>query len=122
METIDPVTIFQNPRRPTGVVLIALGVVLSAGASAQPTLNSRLSGITPSGNYLSARHAEIERDATAAATNYRAVLKADPDNAVLLERAFLAMLSSGEVDDAVHLADDMARVGISHRLAQLERG
>ncbi|NMU25008.1 hypothetical protein HKB21_05180, partial [Vibrio parahaemolyticus] len=49
-----------------------------------------LIGLTVSGSYLAARHASVDRDATAAAAFYRAALRSDPKNNELLDRAFIA--------------------------------
>ncbi|MCQ6463391.1 hypothetical protein NPN16_23765, partial [Vibrio parahaemolyticus] len=39
-----------------------------------------LLGLTVSGSYLAARHASVDRDATAASAFYRAALRSDPKN------------------------------------------
>lgn len=92
------------------------------------TQPQQLSAIFPpvrmsiAGSYLAARHASIQRDAGAAASFYRAALRADPKNGELLERAFLASLAEGDFDEAVKLADGILRIEKNHRVAQLVVG
>jgi hypothetical protein len=47
------------------------------------------------GNYLAARHAQIERKTRAAAELYLAALKKDPENPDLLVRTFGLLASDG---------------------------
>ncbi len=61
----------------------------------------------------------MQRDAGAAASFYRAALRADPKNGELLERAFLASIAEGDFEEAVKLADNLLRMDKNHRVAQL---
>ena len=63
------------------------------------------------GNYLAGLVAAANRDAGAAASFYREALRADPRNRDLLERAFVAMLADGEVDEAMQLAERLIAGG-----------
>ncbi len=54
--------------------------------SAYPTARD-LKAMTTAGSYLAARHASVERDASAAAAFYRSALRTDPKNNELLDRA-----------------------------------
>lgn len=81
-----------------------------------------LIGLTVSGSYLAARHASVERDATAASAFYRAALRADPKNSELLDRAFIAALADGDIDAAVKLADRILTVDKNNRVARLVAG
>jgi tetratricopeptide (TPR) repeat protein len=74
------------------------------------------------GNYLAARHAGVERDAGAAASYYLNVLKSDPKNADLLSRAFLSVLTNGDIDQASKLADKLLVVDKNDRIARLVLG
>jgi tetratricopeptide (TPR) repeat protein len=78
--------------------------------------------VSLSGNYLAARHANAQRDVNAAAQYYRAALRADPRNSELLERTFLSLLSDGEVDDAVRLAEKVVQIDRGNRIARLVLG
>jgi tetratricopeptide (TPR) repeat protein len=122
---------FLNPfRRLTGVVLgtviLTLPATLSAqGTSQRPTQvpsRQELARLSASGSYLAARHAGTQRDAAAAATYYRAALRADPKNSELLERAFLSVLAEGDVDEAVRLAEQVLRNDRNDRMARLVIG
>ena len=58
----------------------------------------------------------------AAASYYRAALRADPRNNELLTRAFLAVLANGEIDEAVRLADRILQNDKTDRIARLVLG
>ena len=87
-------------RRLVSATLIASGLLLTQAASAQIPTQQELLRLAPLGAYLAARHAGADRDAAAQAAYYRAALRADPNNKELLERAFLALLASGEVEES----------------------
>jgi tetratricopeptide (TPR) repeat protein len=74
------------------------------------------------GNYLSAFVADANRDTLAAATYFREVLRTDPNNRELLERAFVAALSNGNMNDAVSYARRVLRFEPTQGLAQLVVG
>ncbi|MEP9376552.1 tetratricopeptide repeat protein [Aquabacter sp. CN5-332] len=74
---------------------------------------------TVAGSYLAARLAGSERDTDAAVAYLRALLKMDPRNEEVMERAFFAMLVDGDVDDSVPLAERMVKLDRSHRIARL---
>jgi tetratricopeptide (TPR) repeat protein len=104
--------------------ILAVSIVASPGALAAQQVPTRqeLSRISPSGNYLAARHAGAERDATAAAAYYRAALQADPRNGELLNSAFIAVLADGEIDEAVRLAERILQIDRNDRVARLVLG
>ncbi|HWP27255.1 MAG TPA: tetratricopeptide repeat protein [Xanthobacteraceae bacterium] len=77
---------------------------------------------SPTGNYLAARHASAQRDAAAAAAYYRAALRADPRNAELLERAFHATLTDGDMEESFRLAERIIQLDRSDRIARLVLG
>ena len=58
----------------------------------------------------------------AAASYYRAALRGDPRNNELLNRAFLAVLANGEVDEAVKLAERVLQADKNDRIARLVLG
>jgi tetratricopeptide (TPR) repeat protein len=103
-------------------VLLAAAALFPTAVFAQAPTPQELSRISPSGSYLAARHAGMQRDAGAASAYYRAALKADPKNGELLERAFLSILVDGEVDEAVKLAERLVQVDRAHRMARLTLG
>jgi tetratricopeptide (TPR) repeat protein len=111
-------------RRAAVSSIAALALVYSATLPAQaqrgmPTSYSRLS---VSGSFLAARHASVERDASAASAYYRSALRGDPRNNELLARAFLAVLANGEIDEAVKLADRVLQADKTDRTARLVLG
>jgi tetratricopeptide (TPR) repeat protein len=83
---------------------------------------SDLRSLTTAGSYLAARHASVERDATSAAAFYRSALRTDPKNNELLDRAFIASVADGDIDEAVKLADRILSVDKSNRVARLVVG
>ncbi len=61
------------------------------------------------GNYLAARHAGAVRDTASAADYYASALARDPDNEVILDRAFLLQLADGQVEKATDRACEIIR-------------
>jgi len=101
-----------------------IGAAVIAGlpsALAAPT-DQELIRDNPAGNYLAARHAGAERDAAAAAAYYLNVLKSDPRNPELLSRAFLSVLTDGDIDQASKLADRLLQLDRTDRIARLVVG
>jgi len=101
--------------------LAAQSLAVQTNPTAPPT-SQELSRISPSGNYLAGRAANVERDATASAAYYKAALKADPKNPELLELAFYAELAGGEIDEAVKLAERLVQLDRTNRNARLILG
>ena len=93
-----------------------------APRSAQAQVPSNFSRASSAGSYLAARHASVERDAAAAATYYRAALRGDPRNGEILNRAFLAVLANGDVDEATKLAERVLQLDKTDRIARLVLG
>src|SRR6201747_1912353 len=90
--------------------------------SAQFPSKTDMKGLTTSGSWLAARHANVERDAASAAAFYRSALRIDPKNSELLDRAFISSLADGDIDEAVKLADRILSVDKSNRVARLVVG
>ena len=123
-----------KPRRVLAVGVIVASLVAFGGASLGLTVASadaresiNLStpfevSDNPSGNYLSALIAGADHDTTAAATFFREALRFDPRNAQLIERAFLAALSNGNMLDAFTLADRLVARDPNNGLAHLVLG
>jgi tetratricopeptide (TPR) repeat protein len=68
---------------------------------------------------LAARIAGQARDMDAAAAYYRGALRADPRNPELVERTFLVVLATGNVEDSLPLAERLIGFERSHRIARL---
>lgn len=77
---------------------------------------------SPSGNYLAALSAGAQRDTAAAATYFREALRFDPRNAELMERAFVAALANGNMDDAFGYAERLLQRDAKNGLANLVLG
>jgi tetratricopeptide (TPR) repeat protein len=109
-------------------IALSVSSALAAQALAAPALAAQTPGqqdLLPenaAGSYLAARHAGAERDAGAAATYYLNVLKLDPRNPDLLSRAFLSVLTDGDVDGAGKLADRVLAADHTDRIARLVIG
>ena len=102
------------------VLAVALG---SGGAAAARVLD--LEGLeysSPSGAYLAGRYASKVHDVEYAAEFFARALEDDPDNPVLIERAFLLDLSAGNFARAEDLAAQIAATNPRHRIAQLVLG
>lgn len=106
-----------------GAAIIALVTALGAvPALAEAPPDSFISHSSPAGNYLAARLATAERDTPAAASYYRALVRTFPRSGEILERAFLAVLAEGEIDEAVDYAQRIVRIDPEHSLARLVLG
>lgn len=109
----------------TATALIAAGSSFSGSLAAQSSTVAVAfppPHASPSGNYLAARAANIQRDSVAAAAYYRAALRADPKNPEILELAFYSVLANGEVEEAVKLAERLLQVDKNNRNARLVLG
>ncbi|HMQ40800.1 MAG TPA: tetratricopeptide repeat protein [Paracoccus sp. (in: a-proteobacteria)] len=72
------------------------------------------------GPYLAARTAVIENEFAIAADYFLRALKQDPGSAYLSDSALIALLSAGQIDRAVALADERPMSGpVSSRLVEL---
>jgi tetratricopeptide (TPR) repeat protein len=107
---------------PWRAAIIGAAVFASLPSAIAAPTEQELLHDNPAGNYLAARHAGTERDSAAAAAYYLNVLKADPKNPDLLGRAFLSVLTGGDVDQAGKLADRLLQVDRTDRIARLVVG
>jgi tetratricopeptide (TPR) repeat protein len=103
-------------------VVLSLSLSAPRAHAAQPQSDQDVLRDNAAGNYLAARHAGIEHDAGAAASYYLNVLKSDPKNADLLSRAFLSVLTNGDIDQASKLADKLLVLDKNDRIARLVLG
>jgi tetratricopeptide (TPR) repeat protein len=116
------VTVLSFRRCTAGSALAAFLAVAPFQIDAQPSSALQSTNTSASGSYLAARHAGQQRDAAAAAAYYRAALKRDPNNAELLDRAFLSFLVDGDVEEAVKFAERVAQADKNDRIARLVLG
>ena len=108
--------------RHAAVIGTAVVLSLSSAHAAQTPNEQDVLRDNAAGNYLAARHAGIERDPGAAASYYLSVLKSDPKNPDLLSRAFLSVLTAGDIDQAGRLAEKLLTVDKNDRVARLVLG
>ncbi|QBR72725.1 hypothetical protein CU048_06820 [Beijerinckiaceae bacterium] len=105
--------------------LLLVGALATAEARARENLAVAAPfevGGSPSGNYLAALVAGAERDTVAAATFFREALRYDPRNTKLLERAFVAAISNGNMQDAFGFANRLLAQDPNNSLANLALG
>jgi len=123
---IPPLSILRAAFPALAALLVWSGIAAAQAPQQQSTTRPKSTlafpRISVSGSYLAARHAGIARDAAAAAIYYRAALRGDPRNPELLNRAFLAVLQNGEIDEAVRLAERLLQVDKTDRVARLVLG
>jgi len=118
--------------RARSLVSISLAAALAAAATpslaskphpqapAQVATGVRVSSV--SGGFLAGRMAAALRDDSAAAVFFGAALKASPTNPDLLNRTFIALISSGQIDQALRFADKMLVVDKDNQIAHLALG
>jgi Flp pilus assembly protein TadD len=118
-------------RRRRGFLLAGLAAILLpatlAGAEARARENLAIAtpfevGESPAGNYLAALVAGAERDTMAASTFFREALRFDPRNTPLIERAFVAAVSNGNMPEAFSLAERLVAREPDNSLAHLALG
>ena len=108
--------------RAVTMIAATIGWTFPQALAAQSQVPRDTSRITPSGNYLAARQANLERDADAASVYYRAALRTDPRNPELLELAFYSVLADGDIDEASRLAERLVQLDRNNRNAHLVLG
>ncbi len=102
------------------VALIAALMLLGGCASLGSFANTGAKrGETPYGAYLAGRHAASINDPRKAAEYYDAALRGEPNDALVLDRAFMAALSAGDIDRAVRLAERLTAIETGQRMARL---
>jgi tetratricopeptide (TPR) repeat protein len=107
-------------------VLLASSAMLPAKASqsqeADPYADLRIEQASPSGSYLAGRYASRKRDTAIAARYIARALENDPNNPLLIERAFTLEVSSGNVEAAERFASRVLEFNDQHRLSLLVLG
>lgn len=108
--------------RPFTVIAAATLWSIPGAIAAQAPDAHDASRFSPAGSYLAARQANLDRDAEAAATYYRAALRSDQRNPELLELTFYSVLASGDINEAVRLAERLLQLDHNNRNAHLVLG
>jgi Flp pilus assembly protein TadD len=115
-----PVKIFLH-RSFTVIAAATLWSIPGAIAAQAPGAHDA-SHFSPAGSYLAARQANLDRDAEAAATYFRAALRSDQRNPELLEQTFYSMLAAGDINEAVRLGERLVQLDHNNRNAHLVLG
>jgi tetratricopeptide (TPR) repeat protein len=109
--------------KPVAVAATAFGILMLPGLlAAQAPSRQESARTSAAGNYLAARHAVQQRDAAAASNYYRAALRSDPKNPDLLQRAFGAALTEGDMEETFRLAERILQINKTDRDARLVLG
>jgi tetratricopeptide (TPR) repeat protein len=106
----------------TALLAIPESIAAQAAKTRDAASSRDVVHLTPSGSFLAARQANLDRDPDAAATYYRAALKFDPRNVDLLEQTFYAVLADGDINEAVRLATQLVQLDRNNRNAHLVLG
>jgi tetratricopeptide (TPR) repeat protein len=114
--------ILRSRLRPALLAASLWLAVAPASAQARNLSDSLGSAETSSGNFLAALAADAKRDAGAAAHFFRQALREDPRNVELQERAFIASVQDGSMQEAFKLAERVLRRDPENALAHLTLG
>lgn len=110
----------------SAALLLALPLTVPAAAAQSPGTDPyadlRIEDASPSGSYLAGRHASRQRDTGIAARYIARALESDPNNPLLIERAFTLEVSSGNVPAAARFAGRVLEFNDQHRLSLLVLG
>src|SRR5262245_52643039 len=110
-------TIYRKPLGLIAVVAILTSTPAFAGLEIPTPDETSLSG-----SYLAGRYAGKLRDMDIAAQYFALALRDDPNNPVLIEKAFLLELSAGNVPKAEDLAVQVVSFNDQHRMARIVLG
>ena len=117
-------TVDGSRRRAAISLVLGLGLTLSAAGCAsgsffqiQPERDTSYFG-----HYLAGRYAGVLHENDKAATFYAEALEGDPDNPVIIERAFTLAVTAGDMDRAVSLAEEIVKQTPDERTARLVLG
>ena len=100
------------------------GILAVSGLFVSPTPAMAGNPSAEIGNYLAGRHAQNIQDPRAAIELYRAALKSDPGNLDIRIRIFSILVSEGQIQEALPIAETLAkletrRVGLATLLLAL---
>ncbi|MFB9139840.1 tetratricopeptide repeat protein [Maritalea porphyrae] len=106
-----------------GASLMALGACTASVAQEMPnTEGFRVVQTSTSGSFLAGRGAYEDRRAKVAANYFEDALDSNWDNLVLQERAFKALLASGQVEKAEAIARRLVEAAPNYEVAKLVLG
>lgn len=104
--------------RMTAMAVLVSSLGACAGTESFPVFSKKQTE-TPFGAYLAGRHAAAQNDSSQAAIFYERALRDQPDDPIILERAFTAALTAGDMDRAVPLARRLSAIDPAERMARL---
>ncbi len=130
MNASQPAPSRRRDRKFLGQGGIAAGAVLAFGLclwtpqapARADTAPEQPFAMSLSGNYLAGRFAGGQRENEAAAAYYLRALEDDPENAYILEHAFLLEVSSGDFENATKLAGNLLEHDPNHRIGNAVLG
>jgi tetratricopeptide (TPR) repeat protein len=99
-----------------------VGIAVSPATAARRLVRPSDGGLSMTGGFLAGRLAASLRDNQAASTFYQTALRAAPNNLDLLDRTFLALVSSGDMDRAFRYAERLVAADKLHRIGRLTLG
>lgn len=107
--------------RSIGTAALVLGAALltSACATNRFVVVEQQRDTSHFGNYLAARHAGSLHENDVAAGFYAEALQDDPENPIIIERAFLLAITAGEMSRAISFAEEMLTRTPDERTARL---
>ena len=113
--------------RTLGAALLFCLPLSIPAASAQtpgedPYADLRIEDASPSGSYLAGRYASRQRETDIAARYIARALESDPNNPLLVERAFTLEVSSGNMEAGSRFAKRVLEFNDQHRLSLLVLG
>jgi len=112
-----------NASRLLAVSLAAIAFALPQEARATASTSEPvLATGSLSGSYLAGWYAARQRDNPSAAAYFARALELDPQNPVLIERAFVNEVASGNIDRASDLAQEVIGFSPQHRMARIVLG
>ena len=115
-----------NLRTLSAVFLFCLPFSVPAAAAQtpgdDPYADLRIEEASPSGSYLAGRYASRQRETDIAARYIARALESDPNNPLLIERAFTLEVSSGNIESATRFAKRVLEFNDQHRLSLLVLG
>ena len=101
---------------------LTIPAVAAQTTGEDPYADLRIDEASPSGSYLAGRYASRQRETDIAARYIARALENDPNNPLLIERAFTLEVSSGNMEAGSRFAKRVLEFNDQHRLSLLVLG